>query len=864
MSTVVGHPAAEVNDHGIRAVLRITSFRHLWLSLGLSSFGDWLGLLATTALAAALGGQSSYAAANLAVSGVLILRLAPAIVFGPFAGALADRFDRKVTMVVGDVLRFALFASIPLVGTLWWLFVATILIEIIGLFWMPAKDATVPNLVPRERLEAANQLSLATTYGSAPFAALLFAGLTAASGALSRIFPFETDAIDIALYLNALTYLVAALVIWRLDMPRRPAPSADGKSPDASLFRVITDGWKFIGKTPLIRGLVVGMLGAFGAGGFVIGVAPTFSADLGAGASGYGVLFASVFTGLALGMWVGPRLLAEFTRWRLFALAIIVAGVWLALIALIPNIVLAALFAALLGAGAGVAWVTGYTLLGLEVADELRGRTFAFVNSAARVVLVAVMAFAPLLAALVGEKSLRLGEDVELTYNGAAITLMVASLLAVGIGLLSYRTMDDHMQVPLVDDLVAAWQRRHVAAPQVKRPDHDGYFVAFEGGDGAGKTTQIEQLARWLRELGHEVLTTREPGATELGAQLRQALLHGEAVDPRAEALLFAADRAHHVASVVLPGLNRGAVVVTDRYIDSSVAYQGAGRGFDPDGIAQISRWATGSLLPDLTVLLDLPPEAAVARRTADGSEPDRLEGEDVAFHERVRRAYLSIAHRSPRRYLVVDATQPPDEIARLVRERLEPELPLTPEQQAKKAEEAAEAERQAREQAEREEAARVEAERLEAERKEQARLEAERRKAEQRAEKERVAREREEARQQAAREREEQRRRDAEEAERARVAAAERAVREPHARTEQLPVAGTPASTEPLTPADHPDHPDHGRHAAHEEARPRPAARPEPARSPSSRPQRTRPRRLDDEIFSLGGDDDDDPWDPR
>lgn len=843
MSTVAGHPSAGVNDHGIRAVLRITSFRHLWLSLGLSSFGDWLGLLATTALAAALGGQSSYAAANLAVSGVLILRLAPAIVFGPFAGALADRFDRKVNMVVGDLLRFALFASIPLVGTLWWLFVATILIEIIGLFWMPAKDATVPNLVPRERLEAANQLSLATTYGSAPFAALLFAGLTGVSGALSRVFPFETDAIDMALYLNALTYLVAALVIWRLDMPRRPAPSATSTGPtDASLVRVIIDGWKFIGTTPLIRGLVVGMLGAFGAGGFVIGVAPTFSADLGAGPSGYGVLFASVFTGLALGMWVGPRLLAEFTRWRLFALAIVVAGVWLALIALIPNIVLAVLFAALLGAGAGVAWVTGYTLLGLEVADELRGRTFAFVNSAARVVLVAVMAFAPALAALVGEKTLRLGEDVNLIYNGAAITLMVASLLAVGIGLLSYRTMDDHMQVPLVDDLVAAWKRRHVASPHVVRPDHAGYFVAFEGGDGAGKTTQIEQLARWLRELGHEVLSTREPGATELGAQLREALLHGEAVDPRAEALLFAADRAHHVASVVLPGLDRGAVVVTDRYIDSSVAYQGAGRGFDPDGIAQISRWATGSLLPDLTVLLDLPPEAAAARRAVDGVEADRLEGEDVAFHHRVRRAYLAIAHRSPRRYLVVDATLTPDEIARLVRERLEPELPLTPEQQARKAEEEAQAARLERERAEREEAERREAERVAAEQQEQARLDAERRKAEQRAEKERRARERDQAREQAAREREEERRLAAQSAEGARVEADARAVREPDVRTEQLPAAGTPAATEPLTAA----------------------ARAEQARRPArERPQRQRPRRLEDEIFALGGDDDD-PWDPR
>ena len=240
---------------------------------------------------------------------------------------------------------------------------------------MPAKDATVPNLVPRERLEAANQLSLATTYGSAPVAALLFAGLSSITSGLDRVFPVSTSPIDVALYLNALTYLVAALVIWRLDMPRRAAaaPSSDPSKSEVSFWRTIVDGWAFIGKTPLIRGLVVGMLGAFGAGGFVIGVAPTFSADLGAGSSGYGVLFASVFTGLAIGMWIGPRLLSEFTRWRLFAISIVVAGIWLALISLIPNIVLAVIFAALLGAGAGVAWVTGYTLLGLEVADELRG-----------------------------------------------------------------------------------------------------------------------------------------------------------------------------------------------------------------------------------------------------------------------------------------------------------------------------------------------------------------------------------------------------------------------------------------------------------------------------------------------------------
>lgn len=726
---------ADAPDHDIRGVLAIRPFRQLWLSLGLSSFGDWLGLLAVTAFASRLGGESSYAAANLAVAGVLILRLAPAVLFGPLAGAMADRFDRKVTMVVGDVLRFALFASIPLVGTLWWLFVATVFIEIIGLFWMPAKDATVPNLVPRRRLEAANQLSLATTYGSAPVAALLFSGLTLVSGALSSVVAFIGGPIDLALYVNAVTYLVAAAVIARLDMPRRPAVT-DARPAHAGVWRTITEGWRFVGTTPLVRGLVIGMLGAFGAGGFVIGVAPTFVSDLGAGAPGYGILFAAVFTGLAGGMWVGPRLLAELPRWRLFAASVVVAGGFLLLVALIPNIVLATLFTAALGAGAGVAWVTGYTMLGLEVSDELRGRTFGFVQYAARIVLIAVMALAPALAALLGEHDLRFTDDVSLTYNGAALTLLVAAVLAIGIGVLSYRQMDDGSGVPFREDVARAWRRRHVPHPPARPRTDGGFFVALEGGDGAGKSTQARLLEEWLRdELGHEVVVTREPGATPLGQRLRDVLLHGEQLDARAEALLFAADRAQHVATVVRPALDRGAVVVTDRYSDSSVAYQGGGRELDADDVASLSRFATQSLVPDLTVVLDLPPDVA---RSRVGEDADRLERESEAFHRSVRERFLDLARRHPRRYLVVDATQAPDVVQAQIRERLEPALPLSPRQRA---------EAQARAEAER---LRLEAERAQREAEERARQDAAERA---RAEAEEARRREEEARRLAAEE---------------------------------------------------------------------------------------------------------------
>ncbi|WP_255472651.1 dTMP kinase [Quadrisphaera setariae] len=660
-------------DHGVRAVLRIRSFRQLWWCLGLSSLGDWLGLLATTALAVSLSGgaRDAYAAANLAVAGVLVLRLAPAVVFGPLAGVVADRWDRKTTMVVGDVLRGLLFASIPLVGTLWWLLVATVLIEVVGLFWTPAKDATVPNIVPRPSLEAANQLTLVVTYGTAPVAALLFSGLSL----LNPVLPSALDGVAVSLYLNAASYLVAALVVARLVLPSRRTDE-DGTAPvPEGVGRSIVEGWRYVWSTPLVRGLVVGMLGAFAAGGFVIGVARTFVEDLDAGDPGYGVLFAAVFTGLALGMWSGPRVLAALPRWRLFALSLVTAGVVLFPLALVPNIVIVAALSLAVGACGGVAWVTGYTLLGLEVADEVRGRTFAFVQSSARIVLVGVLALAPALAALFGTHRIQVTDTAGVTYNGAALTLLVAAVLATGIGLAAYRTLDDGQSGPLRADLARAWRLRSTARPE-RRRSGPGFFISLEGGDGAGKSTQARLLAAWLRERGHEVVLTREPGATELGLGIRQLLLHGGHVSPRAEALLYAADRAHHVAELVRPALARGAVVVTDRYLDSSVAYQGAGRALEADEVASLSLWGTEDLLPDATVLLDLAPEAARARL---GEQLDRLEREPEAFHEAVRERFRQLARRNRSRFHVVDAGAAAEEVAREVRERLEPLLPPPP-----------------------------------------------------------------------------------------------------------------------------------------------------------------------------------------
>ncbi|MEO7015942.1 MAG: dTMP kinase [Leifsonia sp.] len=203
-----------------------------------------------------------------------------------------------------------------------------------------------------------------------------------------------------------------------------------------------------------------------------------------------------------------------------------------------------------------------------------------------------------------------------------------------------------------------------------------GLFITLEGGDGSGKSTQAALLEEWLTELGRTVVRTREPGGTEAGVEIREIVLHHRGdISPRAEALLYAADRAHHVATLVRPALTRGEVVLQDRYLDSSVAYQGVGRVLDPGEIRKLSLWAAEGLLPDLTILLDLDETAARARLDTSRTRYDRLEAEKAEFHARVRAAYLALAAAEPDRFLVVDASRPVEEIAAEIRERLAPRL---------------------------------------------------------------------------------------------------------------------------------------------------------------------------------------------
>lgn len=198
-------------------------------------------------------------------------------------------------------------------------------------------------------------------------------------------------------------------------------------------------------------------------------------------------------------------------------------------------------------------------------------------------------------------------------------------------------------------------------------------WITLEGGDGSGKTTQSNLLAEWLEDAGRTVVRTREPGGSEVGQLIRDIVLHHRGdIAPRAEALLYAADRAHHVATVVRPALGRGDIVLQDRYLDSSVAYQGAGRVLDATEIRDLSLWAAEGALPDLTVLLDLDPGTARTRLDSADKPFDRLEAEKSEFHGRVRDAYLALAEAEPARFLVLDAAASPQEIAELIRTRVD------------------------------------------------------------------------------------------------------------------------------------------------------------------------------------------------
>ncbi|MFD3515900.1 dTMP kinase [Streptomyces sp. NPDC058657] len=776
--------AADSRERAVRALLRHQPLRRLWSAQLVGGIGDALALLVLLLLTLEAAGPQGffggdYRADAFVVAAVFGARLLATLLFGavllgPMSALVAPGgpLDRRWAMLAADGVRLALLVVAPL-WVVWlpakapaMLLVSVFVMGVAERFWAVAHQSAAPALLPApplegaavrplpDHLEALRKLSLRTGFAAIPAAAatLLVATL------LGRLLGVGLDWFThhqaaLGSYLAAGLFAASLSTLAMLQLPDAHTPRP--RSPLEGLRRPSAGNGPDKGRTGAISLLVFACAAVTGAIAAAAAVSVLHASDLGRGAAVFALLVLGLAAGTGVGIRVAAKVLPALSRRRMLALAIAVTGVALLAMALVPDTTTVLLLALLAGVAAGVAANTGHTLLDLETEDYRRARTTEHLQAVVRLTAAVGVLAGPLLAAAIGFHRLQSGTFVFIRGGGAGYTLMLVGVLLLPVAALVLAKADDRQGVPLRRDL-----REAIRGGQPgQAPSATGFFIALEGGDGAGKSTQAKAIADWIRAKGHEVVVTREPGATPIGKRLRSILLDvsSAGLSNRAEALLYAADRAEHVDSVVRPALERGAVVITDRYIDSSVAYQGAGRDLAPTEIARMSRWATHGLVPHLTVLLDVSPETARERFT---EAPDRLESEPPEFHARVRAGFLTLAAADASRYLVVDAGQEPEAVTTVVRHRLDRMLPMS-EQEIAAAEAARKAaEEEARRLAEEEAARKAEEERIERERQEQlARLRAE--------EEERKRREIEEARQREAERQAEEARQRAEEARR-------------------------------------------------------------------------------------------------
>ncbi|GAA0930249.1 dTMP kinase [Streptomyces rhizosphaericus] len=796
-----GALAADSRERAVRALLRYQPLRRLWSAQLVGGAGDVLAvlvlvLLTLQASVAADSFGGGYRGAAFAVAVVLGVRLFATVLFGavllgPLAALIGPSgpLDRRWTMVGADGLRLVLLLIAPLwidwtpADAVAWLLITTFVVGVAERFWTVAKDGAAPSLLPAppaegaavrplpDHLDALRRLSLRTNFLTLPIAAAVLLVVTLIGRLLGTgVEWFHTHQAALGSYVGAGLFAASISILAFIELPG--AQTSRTRSPLEGLRRprAASGSGADKGRTGAVPLLVLACAGVAGAIAAAVGVAPLQAMDLGGGPVGFALLVLVLTGGPAMGIRWAPKVLPGLSRRRLLALTVALTGLALLTAGLVHDTTTVVLIALIAGVSAGVAAHTGHSLLDQESEETRRPRMTEHVQAVVRVGVGLGAVAAPLLAAVIGPHRLGSGDFV-FAHGGAAFTLMLVGALLLPVAALVLGRTDDRQGVPLRRDLREALLGGGGAD---EGPAATGFFIVVEGGDGSGKSTQVEALAEWIRAKGHEVVVTREPGATAIGKRLRSILLDvsSAGISHRAEALLYAADRAEHVDTVVRPALERGAVVISDRYIDSSVAYQGAGRDLAATEIARISRWATNGLVPHLTVLLDVSPETARERFT---EAPDRLESEPAEFHQRVRAGFLALAAADPARYIVVDAGQLPEAVTSVVRHRLDQMLPLS-EAEVKAQEEARKAaEEEARRRAEEEAARKAEEERLERERQEalaKARAEEEERKRRELEE----ARQREAERQaEAARQRAEDARRRAEE-DRKRIEAEDRA----------------------------------------------------------------------------------------
>ncbi|MFC6064730.1 dTMP kinase [Streptomyces ochraceiscleroticus] len=787
-----GALAADSRERAVRALLRFPPLKRLWSAQFVGGIGDALGVLVLVLLAlqaavftphggvAAFGG--GYRGAAFAVAAVFGARLLSTLLFGavllgPLSALTAPEgpLDRRWTMITADGLRALLLIVAPLWidwvrgDALAYVLITAFVVGVAERFWTVCRESAAPALLPAppaegdavrplpDNQEALRRLSLRTGFVALPIAAAGLLVITLVGNALGAgIEWFHTHQAALGSYVAAGLFAASVSIVYFLEFPgvRTPRP----RSPLEGLRRPKTGTGVDKGRTGAIPLLVLACAAVAAAIAGAVSLSVLHVRDLGGGPVGFALFVLALAGGPVLGIRSARKVLPGFSRRRLLALSVAVTGLALLAMGLVPDPTTVLLLALLAGVSAGIAAHTGHALLDQETEEFRSSRTTEHLHAVVRLAVAPAAIVAPLLAAAIGPHHLGSGSFV-FAHGGAAFTLMLVGALLLPVAAWVLGKADDRQGVSLRRDLREALRGGEPA----EAPAATGFFIALEGGDGAGKSTQVEALADWMRAKGHEVVVTREPGATAIGKRLRSIILDvsTSGLSDRAEALMFAADRAEHVDSVIRPALERGAVVITDRYIDSSVAYQGAGRNLAPTEIARISRWATDGLVPHLTVLLDVAPETARERFT---EAPDRLESEPAEFHERVRNGFLTLAAADPARYLVVDAGLEPEAVTTVVRHRLDQVLPLSEAEIEAQAEARKAAEEAARKKAEEEAARKAEEERQERERQEQlARLRAEE---EERKRREiEAAKAREEARQaEEARQRAEEARRQAEE----------------------------------------------------------------------------------------------------
>jgi len=432
------------------------SFFRLWIAQVVSALGDWIGFLAVIAIARRVGGDSPAAAISLVMSA----RMVPGFFLAPVAGVLVDRWDRKKVMVSCDLVRGAVLLTLPFIDHVWTLVVASLVLEVGTLLWSPAKEASVPNLVPNSHLATANSLSLVAAYGTFPIATLLFAFLATVATSLGHVDALHFLKIDqefIAVYLDVMTFLLSAALISTLALKKR---ATAGKSDDlrwdwGRTFRELHEGWSFMFSSPTVRAVMIGIGTGLVGGGMIVPLGDIYSHDvLGGGSAGFGLLLTGMGFGMAAGVILVTTAQRRLPKERIFCWSVFLAGIALIGASTMDTLFAAIAFVAVLGVCAGSVYVLGFTILQETVADELRGRTFAALYTLVRMCLLLSFAVGPLLAETFGRLSNRLfdghvtflGLDIELP--GVRLALWLAGLIILGASVLAVTSLRSSEREP--------------------------------------------------------------------------------------------------------------------------------------------------------------------------------------------------------------------------------------------------------------------------------------------------------------------------------------------------------------------------------------------------------------------------------